>query len=182
MLVSVVAKWSSRGEPRFVDMLDALTRARDGVPIARDEVKKKPTSAVFSHSVVRVNCFLNNIPCSSTLYLLSGMLLRCTVQCLTSLRVRAAAVARSACVTWSGRFNATARVCLDVIVNISSSILTRMCFTGIFEGYCCHGSASRVSQALLEDKQMTCLHYASIAYTLVHPSQLFVHICQMFLR
>lgn len=52
MLVSVVAKWSSRGEPRFVDMPDALTRARDGVPIARDEVKKKPTSAVFGHSVI----------------------------------------------------------------------------------------------------------------------------------
>lgn len=45
----------------------------------------------------------------------------------------------------------------------------RMCFTGIIGEYCCHGSATRVSQAPLGDKQMTCLHYASIAYTLVNP-------------
>jgi hypothetical protein len=64
---------------------------------------------------------------------------------------------------------ATARACLDVIINISSRILMRMCFTGIIEEYCCHGSASRVSQAPLEDEQMTCLYYASIAYTLVNP-------------
>ena len=51
MPVSVVAKWSSRGEPRFVEMLDALTRACDGVTIARNEVKT-PTSPVFSNLVV----------------------------------------------------------------------------------------------------------------------------------
>ena len=48
-------------------------------------------------------------------------------------------------------------------------MLMRMCFTGIVEEYCCHGSATRVSQAPLEDKQMTSLYYASIAYTLVNP-------------
>ena len=57
MPVSVVAKWSSRGEPRFVEMLDALTRACDGVPIARDEVKT-PTSAVFSNLVVCIFHFM----------------------------------------------------------------------------------------------------------------------------
>lgn len=53
MLVSVVAEWSSRGEPRFVDMLDALTRPCDGAPIAREEVKR-PTSAIFSNAVTSI--------------------------------------------------------------------------------------------------------------------------------
>lgn len=98
MPVSVVAKWSSRGEPRFVEMLDALTRACDGVPIARDEVKR-PTSSIFSNLVVCVSV----TSWATHLILLHlcifSMLSSFAVWSLTSLRMRAVAVARSACVT-----------------------------------------------------------------------------------
>ena len=43
-----------------------------------------------------------------------------------------------------------------------------MCSMGIIEEQCCHGSASTLSQTPLEDEQMTCLYYASIAYTVVN--------------
>jgi hypothetical protein len=54
------------------------------------------------------------------------------------------------------------------VISISSKRLMCMCSMGIIEEQRCHGSASRLSQAPLEDEQMTCLYYASIACTVVN--------------
>ena len=87
------------------------------MPIGWEEVKR-PTSAIFSKLVECVYNHMDNIPyCSSTSHFLSAMLLRWTAQILTNLRVRTAAVARSACVTWRAK-KATARVQSTVYKNL----------------------------------------------------------------